>query len=108
MSDAVVIIATVKVKPGYEERVRLAVSKAIDASRAEPGCLSFDVLQDVEQPHYIIFNERWADRQSWLNHMKSPHVIDCTLSAQEGVESISLHELAAIDPYVPEDEESDF
>lgn len=41
-------------------------------SRAEPGCLSHAVHQDVENPRRLVFVERWADLDALRAHFAVP------------------------------------
>ena len=41
-------------------------------SRLEPGCLSHDVHIDADDPHRLVFLERWADRDALLAHFAVP------------------------------------
>ena len=41
-------------------------------SRGEPGCLSHAVHVDCEDPHRLVFVERWADAASVEAHFAVP------------------------------------
>jgi quinol monooxygenase YgiN len=41
-------------------------------SRAEPGCLSHAVHQDVENPLRLVFVEEWSDRTALTAHFSLP------------------------------------
>ncbi len=41
-------------------------------SRAEPGCLSHAVHQDVEDPSRLVFVEEWADHAALVAHFAVP------------------------------------
>lgn len=51
------ILGTVKVLPGHLDMFVLQVREHARRSRGEAGCLRFDVLQDVEDPHTICLYE---------------------------------------------------
>jgi quinol monooxygenase YgiN len=44
----------------------------VERSRAEPGCISHDVHQDVEDPRRIVFVERWTDSAALARHFAVP------------------------------------
>lgn len=44
-------------------------------SRAEPGCISHAVYQDVEDPLTLHFFERWNDRDALAVHFAVPESI---------------------------------
>ena len=39
----------------------------------EPGCLRFDVVQDLADPHHFIFYELYADEGAVAAHRAAPH-----------------------------------
>ena len=76
MGDSTVtVIASLKVKPGMEEEARAALLAAVAPTRAEPGCLAYDLHQSTSDPTSFLFYERWHDRASLDAHAASaaPH-----------------------------------
>lgn len=43
-------------------------------SRKEPGCLSYELFQDDENPVEFITVEQWSDSSAVEAHMATPHV----------------------------------
>lgn len=43
-------------------------------SRADPGCVRYDVLEDVHEGGRFVLWEEWLDEASWEDHDRSPHV----------------------------------
>ena len=39
----------------------------------EPGCLHFDVVQDLADPHHFVFYELYADEDAVAAHRAAPH-----------------------------------
>ena len=54
--------------PDEIETVRAALSEHIRLSRAEPGCLSFDVVQNPDDPCRWDVAEAFADRDAFAAH----------------------------------------
>ncbi|CAD0185471.1 Antibiotic biosynthesis monooxygenase [Ruegeria sp. THAF57] len=52
------------------EQVRAALPKHIALTRAEPGCLSFEVTEDVETPGRFNVNEVFRDQASFDAHQE--------------------------------------
>jgi quinol monooxygenase YgiN len=51
----------------------LSLSRAhVARSRAEPGCISHAVHQDVENPQRLVFLEHWASQEALSQHFKVP------------------------------------
>ena len=39
----------------------------------EPGCLHFDVCEDLADPHHFVFHELYADEDAVAAHRAAPH-----------------------------------
>jgi quinol monooxygenase YgiN len=53
-------------------REELAVLAA--RSRADEGCLRYDVLEEVDSPDGFLLCEEWLDEASLVAHNSRPHV----------------------------------
>ena len=68
----VIVTGTVQVRPeSLAEAIALSVEH-VHRSRAEPGCISHHVHQDVEDPCRLFFYERWHDRAALDAHFTVP------------------------------------
>ncbi len=54
--------------------VRAELEKLIPITRAEEGCIQYDLHQDNENPAHFMFYENWDSRELWKAHMHAPHV----------------------------------
>ncbi len=43
-----------------------------DASRAEAGCITFDVSRSVDDPNVFVLYEEWRDQAALDEHYKTP------------------------------------
>ena len=68
------IVAHVHAKSGKEDFVQGELLKLIPITRAEEGCLQYDLHQDNENPAHFVFYENWVSRELWQNHMNAPHL----------------------------------
>lgn len=69
MSDAQIITLTGTLEAGQEaEIVRRALPDHIRLSRAEPGCLTFDVTEDPQIPGLFHVSESFADQAAFDAH----------------------------------------
>jgi quinol monooxygenase YgiN len=62
----------VRVQPGSLTTVLAAAARMSDASRAEPGCLSYHCAQDVGDPNTLVLVEEWASDEALQTHLSSP------------------------------------
>ena len=75
------VIASLKAKPGQEEATFAALSALVAPTRAEEGCILYEMHRSHENPGWFIFNELWESRPLWDAHMAAPHLKD--FSAQQ-------------------------
>ncbi|MEL7370188.1 MAG: putative quinol monooxygenase [Myxococcota bacterium] len=87
------IVAHIHANPDQVERVAAELKKLIDITRAEEGCLQYDLHQDNEKPEHFMFYENWTSRELWQKHMNAPH-LQAYLKATEGaVAAFDLYEM---------------
>lgn len=69
-SVVVIVTGSVVARPETFDEILAASLEHVRRSRAEPGCLSHAVHQDVEDEYRLVFFERWADRASLDDHFR--------------------------------------
>lgn len=91
-SEHVVVVATVKVKPGAEDAALAALEKVIQATHAnDEGCLLYALHRDLEDPQQFVFVEHWTSAAALDAHSAAAH------SAELGA---ALGDLVAAAPVV--------
>lgn len=70
----VTVVARIRAKPGMQEKVKQHLLKLIAPTRAEKGCLNYDLHQSVDDPALFLFYENWIDKKSLEDHLKKPHL----------------------------------
>ena len=90
------IVANITATAGNIELVKSELLKLIDVTRAEVGCVNYDLHQDNDNLAHFLFYENWESRELWQNHMGNQHLLDY-LSATEGfVEEFVISEMTTI------------
>lgn len=90
------IVANILAKEEKRELVKSELLKLIDITRAEEGCINYDLHQDNENPNLFLFYENWTSRELWRTHMENDH-LKAYLEATDGaVESFTLNEMTQI------------
>ncbi|MBD2078240.1 antibiotic biosynthesis monooxygenase [Phormidium sp. FACHB-592] len=75
MSDSLLtIIARIKAQPGLEARMRQDLLSLLAPTRAESGCITFDLLQDTHDPTVFVLYENWKDQATLDAHFQRPYV----------------------------------
>jgi len=93
MNTPLTIVARIQANPDQTERVKDELSKLISPTRAEAGCIQYDLHQDNDNPAVFVFYENWESRELWQTHMNSLH-LKAYLEATEGaVAEFTLHEM---------------
>ena len=90
------VMAKILAKPNKSEFVKSELLKLIAITRAEEGCISYDLHQDNENPNLFLFFENWESRELLEKHLKTKH-IQAYIKATEGaVEEFILNEMTQI------------
>lgn len=70
------VLARVIAKPDEVTRVQTILISLIEPTRQEPGCLSYQLLQNHSDPTDFTFIEEWASAQAEQAHFLTAHVAD--------------------------------
>jgi quinol monooxygenase YgiN len=74
MATRLHLIAHVRAKAEHVDAVREILTGYVAPTRAEPGCLMYDLLQNQADPTHFTFVEEWADEASLEAHSRSEHL----------------------------------
>jgi quinol monooxygenase YgiN len=74
MNGKVTVIAHIRCKPGCEREVKEALIGLCGPTRAEKGCINYDLHQSPEDPTLFLFHENWASKNDLDAHSQSPHL----------------------------------
>ena len=70
------LVVTLQIKPEHREAFMEAMLDDARGSVAnEPGCLRFDVVQDLEDPNRIHLYEVYRDEAAIEAHRQAPHFV---------------------------------
>jgi quinol monooxygenase YgiN len=90
------IIANIKTKEDKVELVKTELLKLIDVTRAEEGCINYDLHQDNENPGHFLFYEKWESRELWQAHMGNKHLSEYVAATEGAVEEFTVNEMTKI------------
>ena len=74
MNGKVTVVAIMRAKPGMEEQVRQALLGLCGPTRAEKGCINYDLYQSIADPALFIFHENWESVADLDAHGQSAHL----------------------------------
>lgn len=87
------IVANIVAHPDKIDLVHVELKKLIDITRAEEGCVQYDLHQNNDNPAHFMFFENWESRALWQTHMSAPHLTEYMAATDGAVESFTLYEM---------------
>ncbi|MBW8748011.1 MAG: antibiotic biosynthesis monooxygenase [Acidobacteria bacterium] len=67
------IIATLVAKPGKSESLGQALLALVPPSRAEEGCINYDLHQSLDDANTWVVYENWVSKAALEYHFTTPH-----------------------------------
>lgn len=83
MSKKLTVVAKILAKTGKGALVKSELMKLLTPTRAEEGCINYDLHQDNDNDDLFYFHENWESKELLQAHLKSDHIA-AYLKATEG------------------------
>lgn len=90
------IIANIVANEDKIDLVRTELLKLIELTRAEEGCINYDLHQDNDNPAHFVFYENWTSRELLQTHLASQHIADYVAATEGSVAQFTLNEMTHI------------
>lgn len=90
------VVAHFTAKADRIEFLKAELEKIIEPTRAEAGCLQYDLHQDNENPAHFMFYENWESRELWQAHVNNQHLEDFRAATEGAIDEFTLHEMTHI------------
>ena len=90
------IVAHIYANADKVELVKSSLETLIPTTRAEEGCLQYDLHQDNDNPVHFMFFENWESRELWQVHIKAPHIQAHRTRTEGAIENFVVHEMTHI------------
>lgn len=90
------IVAKIIAKDAHRDLVKSELLKLIDATRAEKGCINYDLHQDNTNNNVFLFYENWESRDLWQQHMGNTHLANYAKATDGAVAEFTLNEMTVI------------
>lgn len=68
------VVAHLTAKPDRVDQVRELLSSLIDPTRAESGCIAYELMQNNDDPTDFTFVEEWSGDASLDEHLQTEHI----------------------------------
>ncbi|MGR3711895.1 MAG: putative quinol monooxygenase [Shimia sp.] len=90
------IVANVHANADKIDLVKTELLKLLPITRAEEGCISYDLHQDNEDPVHFTFYENWESRALWQTHMNAAHLAAYMVATDGAVAEFTVNEMTQI------------
>lgn len=94
--EKLTIVAQILAKAEKRALVKSELLKLIETTRAEKGCINYDLHQDNENENLFLFFENWESRELWQAHMNNSHLTEYMKATDGAVEKFVLHEMTQL------------
>jgi quinol monooxygenase YgiN len=68
------VVAHLTSKPETVDETRAALEAFIEPTRAEAGCIVYELMQNNDDPTDFTFVEEWESNETLDAHLESPHI----------------------------------
>ncbi len=72
--DTVHIVAHIVARKGEEREIQEELEKLVEPSRAEPGCMRYELLVNQDNPGAFVFLQEYRSDEAFQLHMDSKHI----------------------------------
>jgi len=73
-STNVILNVHMKAIPGHEEELFGLLMALVEPTRAEPGCMIYELHRDPADPGHFMFYERFANQEALDFHVATPYL----------------------------------
>ncbi len=69
----IILSVTIEAVAGREDELATLLASLVEPTRAEPGCLGYELNSSKEQPGTFLFYEKFAGQAALDEHVNSNH-----------------------------------
>jgi quinol monooxygenase YgiN len=90
------IVAKITAITEHRALVKSELQKLITPTRAEEGCINYDLHQDNENPDVFLFFENWESLELLEMHLANTHIAAYSEATKGAVASFELQKMTQI------------
>ncbi len=79
----VTVLARFEAKRGKEEALRQAIMACVAPTRAEAGCINYDLHQSSDNKGLFMLYENWVSKKALDEHLEMPYLVELKTKAGE-------------------------
>ena len=72
--DLLIVVAEMTAQSGKEDELRRTLTGFVAPTRAENGCVQYDLHEAQDAPGQFLFFEKWTSEAALDAHLGSPHI----------------------------------
>ena len=93
------VVAVITAQEGQRERLHEALQSLVEPTRAEPGCVNYQLFESTADANAFVTIEVWRSQDDLDQHMVSPHLKRVLESAGDTLETApAIHPLTPTGP----------
>ena len=96
MSKQLTIVARVVPETGQADPLEAAMRELVVATRAEAGCIQYDLHRTTEDPPVFLFYETWETKLLWDAHMAGEALRSFNQTVSGMIESAEILQMRKI------------
>ena len=74
MSEPLTVVARVRAKTGQETRLHQELQRLVAPTRAEKGCLRYDLHESTTERGWFLLYETWKSEADLQTHLQTPYL----------------------------------
>lgn len=90
------IVANIIAKEDKIDFVKTELEKLIPPTRAEKGCIQYDLHQNNKNPAHFLFYENWESSNLLQEHINSKHFKDFVSNTENALQKLAVDEMTVI------------
>ncbi len=71
----IIVLAKATSKDGMKNKILNEAKSLIDATRAENGCIEYNLYDPIDSEDTLLFVEKWKGKEFLGSHLKQDHFI---------------------------------
>lgn len=83
MDPTIRVVTHITVRTGNEENAKTLLKELVAATRAETGCIRYELLQNSFVSNEFALIEEWDSEEAFNTHLNSPSVEEALLESRD-------------------------
>ncbi len=92
-----IVVANIIAIADKIDLIKSECERLLQPTRAEAGCLQYDLHRDNENPAHFMFYEIWESREMWQKHIASKHLQAFMGETEGAIEKLTVHKMTKLD-----------